>query len=278
MPVLMYHDVVAEGAEDSSGFPGRDAARYKVTPERFEDHLRAIVDTLPALPASPALPALVITFDDGGASGLAAADALERHGLRGCFLVTTNCIGTRGFLDQPAMRELHGRGHAIGSHSCSHPLRMGHWPMSRLFDEWTHSREMISSIIGGATTIASVPGGDYAPAVAEAAAAAGFTLLFTSEPTNHVRAVAGLELRGRFTINRWTTARTARDLALGNWRPRAQQAVGWNARKITKRLAGERYLQLRKVLLRHGNDVRWGDRSEFVDTTITAEAGEHAES
>jgi hypothetical protein len=34
----------------------------------------------------------------------------------------------------------------------------------------------------------------------------------------------------------------------------------WNAKKISKRLGGERYLQLRKLLLGHGNEVRWGDQ------------------
>ena len=29
----MYHDVVAAGREDESGFPGGDAARYKLTPQ-----------------------------------------------------------------------------------------------------------------------------------------------------------------------------------------------------------------------------------------------------
>ena len=42
MNALMYHDVVPEGAEDTSGFPGRDAALYKVTPRQFEAHLDAI--------------------------------------------------------------------------------------------------------------------------------------------------------------------------------------------------------------------------------------------
>ena len=42
IPALMYHDVVPAGAEDTSGFPGRDAALYKVTPELFDTHLEAI--------------------------------------------------------------------------------------------------------------------------------------------------------------------------------------------------------------------------------------------
>jgi hypothetical protein len=35
----------------------------------------------------------------------------------------------------------------------------------------------------------------------------------------------------------------------------------WNTKKMTKRLGGERYLQIRKLLLGHGDEVRWGDRN-----------------
>ncbi len=33
-----------------------------------------------------------------------------------------------------------------------------------------------------------------------------------------------------------------------------------NAKKIGKHLGGESYLQLRKLLLRHGDEMVWGDR------------------
>jgi len=286
MTVLMYHDVVPAGAEDTSGFPGRDAALYKVTPELFGSHLEAIhqlfctgggapppprtdADTSPRTSLSSArcgrrrsssdLP--TITFDDGGASALTAADALERHGFIGHFFITANYIGTRGFVTGPHLRELRGRGHVIGSHSCSHPLRIGHCSWPQVLDEWTRSRSMLSEMLGEDVHIASVPGGDFAPQVAEAAARAGFTRLFTSEPTLEARHAFGLTLLGRFTIQRWTTPDTAAALAAGEWLPCARQAVVWNAKKISKRLGGERYLQLRKLLLRHGDDVRWGDRA-----------------
>jgi peptidoglycan/xylan/chitin deacetylase (PgdA/CDA1 family) len=265
----MYHDVVPAGTEDSSGFPGRDAALYKVTPERFAAHLDAIKHSLPAPPARPAppappalpaLPALVITFDDGGVSALRAADALERRGFLGHFFVTTNYIGTRGFVTERDIRELSQRGHMVGSHSCSHPLRMGHCGWAQLLDEWSRSRSTLSDILGEDVRVASVPGGDFAPQVAEAAAKAGITRLFTSEPTRESRHAFGVTLSGRFTIQRWATAKTAAALAAGAWLPCARQAMMWNAKKATKRLGGERYLQLRKLLLGHGTDVQWGDQ------------------
>jgi len=245
---LMYHDVVATDDADASGFPGRDAALYKVTPDLFESHLRAIDGA-----------DVTITFDDGGSSAMVAADVLERYGFVGHFFMTTNYIGTRGFLDARELRALRRRGHVIGSHSCSHPLRIGHCSWSQLLDEWTRSRSILADVLGEDVQVASMPGGDFAPQVAVAAASAGFTRLFTSEPARQPRHAFGLTLQGRFTIQRWTTAGTVAALAAGDWLACARQAVVWNAKKIGKRVGGTRYLQIRKLLLGHGSEVRWGD-------------------
>lgn len=267
-PALMYHDIVAAGHEDGSGFPGRDAALYKVTPDRFEEHLSAVCEVRrpesercqPAhLGPRTSRLAPVLTFDDGGVSAMAAADALERHGLAGHFFVTGRYIGAPGFLDARQICELHARGHVVGSHSWSHPLRMGHCSRAQLADEWTWSCAALADILGSRVTIASVPGGDFAPAVAEAACAAGIQRLFTSEPSARPRIACGLVLQGRFTVNRWTTAQTVRGLVDGTWLARSRQVLTWNAKKLSKRLAGAHYLRVRRLLLRHGNEVRWGD-------------------
>ncbi len=281
MTALMYHDIVDAGAEDTSGFPGRDAALYKVTPELFASHLaalaqpRTLVADLSVLrdasvpTAAPARRTAVITFDDGGASAMRAADLLEAHHLVGHFFITSNYAGTRGFLSGREIRELAGRGHIIGSHSCSHPLRMGHCPWSQLREEWRISCGILGALLGEPVEVASVPGGDFAPQVAEAAAKAGITRLFTSEPTSESRRAFGLTLIGRYTIQRSITAETVAALAAGDWLPRARQSVLWNAKKVTKRLGGERYLQLRKLLLGHGNEVQWGDQREVQKVRST---------
>lgn len=201
-----------------------------------------------------------MTFDDGGVSALRTADILEQHGLHGSFFVTTNYIGTRGFMDARGLRDLRERGHVIGSHSCSHPLRIGHCTWPQLADEWGRSATTLADVLGEAVTVGSVPGGDFAPKVAEAAAKAGFASLFTSEPTREERYAFGLTLHGRFTIQRWTTPATVAALVLGEWLPTMRQQMAWSAKKLTKRLGGARYLRLRKLLLGHGNEVRWGDQ------------------
>lgn len=268
---LMYHDVVADGDEDRSGFPGRDAALYKVSAARFDAHVAAVADgwsrrlaehmtAHPALRSSSAQPPRpVFTFDDGGVSAMEAAAILEQRGFLGHFFITTNYVGTRGFLDARQLRELRARGHVVGSHSCSHPLRMARCPWPQLVAEWTQSRRALEDILGCAVRTASVPGGDFAAPVADAAARAGITTLFTSEPTRTLRRAFGIDVRGRFTIQRWTTTETVRGLANGAWLPRARQAVVWNAKKVTKRIGGDRYLKLRQLLIGHGDEVQWGD-------------------
>ena len=249
----MYHDLVTAGEDDRSGFPGRDAALYKVTVARFEEHIEAL-STLGSRDSG-----FIITFDDGGVSALETATILERYGFIGYFFVTTNYIGTPGFLTADQIRDLHRRGHVIGSHSCSHPLRMGHCAWPQVVDEWAQSCGVLQQIVQAKVRSASVPGGDFSPGVAEAAALAGITLLFTSEPTVGFRQAFGLRLHGRLTIQRWTTTETVRGLAAGEWLPRARQAAIWNAKKLTKRVGGAQYLKLRRLLIGHGSEVRWGD-------------------
>lgn len=45
---IMYHDVVEDGAWDSSGFPGSAAGSYKLTRQDFAQHLAAVKRAVPA--------------------------------------------------------------------------------------------------------------------------------------------------------------------------------------------------------------------------------------
>jgi peptidoglycan/xylan/chitin deacetylase (PgdA/CDA1 family) len=245
----MYHDVAPFAQREAVGFPGPLAARYKLEPAAFEAHLDALAATglrISPLDAGEAAPDVAVTFDDGGRSALLAAEALERRGWRGQFFVTSALIGTPGFLTAQEMRELAGRGHLIGSHSETHPTYMGRLTRAELDREWTRSRATIGEVLGAPPRTASVPGGYLSRELVAAAAAAGYELLFTSEPTARV-AHEGLTVRGRYTIWASTPARVAAAYARGELVACRRLWLEWNAKKLAKRVSPAAYQVLRRV-------------------------------
>jgi hypothetical protein len=260
MPItLLYHDVTPPGQEDASGFTGAGAARYKLAPAEFRAHLDAL---------AAAAPGWQLTFDDGGVSAQVIAGALEDHGWRGHFFVTTGYLGRPGFVSTAQVRDLRRRGHVIGSHSCSHPLRLSACRPAKLLDEWRRSRAVLEDVLGETVTTASVPGGFYTKAVARAAAAAGVQVLFTSEPTARPWAVAGCTVLGRYTVFRGTPAEQAAALASGCLLPRLQQALAWQVKKAAKAAGGGLYLRLRERLL------AWTDAGQACQSdTVAIESG-----
>ena len=255
---LEYHDIVAGDDFEASGFGGASAASYKLGRASFTAHLGAIaaaglevgrVDRVGPRGRAPVL----LTFDDGGSGALsAAAPALEPHGWPAHFFVTTGRIGTAGFLDAAGIRALDAAGHVIGSHSRSHPIRFAALARPEMLREWTESRAALEEVLGRPVTVASVPGGYFSRAVAETAAEAGIRLLFTSEPVSRVAEIAGCRIFGRYTLRRGSGPAEAAALAAGRPVARARQWVGWNAKKVVKRLGGRAYLALRERIFERG--------------------------
>lgn len=252
MRTLMYHDIAPLAQRDAVGFPGALAGRYKLEPEAFETHLDALAATglhVGTAPAAGAAPQVALTFDDGGASAVLAAAALERRGWHGQFFVTSARIGTPGFLSGEQLRELVRCGHVVGSHSDTHPTYMGRLTRERLDDEWTRSRAAIGEILGAPPRTASVPGGYLSRAVIASAAAAGYELLFTSEPTARVTRDQ-LVVRGRYTIWASTPAHVAAAYACGRSMACGRLWLEWNAKKLAKRSSPAAYQVLRRVRAR----------------------------
>lgn len=252
MTALAYHDVVSDAQLDSSGFPGPLAARYKLTPQRFESHLAAIAASGAAVFAggepNPARPGTVmLTFDDGGLSSLEIADAVERRGWRACFFVVSGRLGEPGFLAADQVAELAGRGHLIGSHSHSHPTYMARLAPDELADEWLRSRELLADCLGAAPVCASVPGGFYSDQVAHSAAEAGYRLLFTSDPGDRPRRVGEIDVLGRWAVWATTPAATAAAYTRPRSVARARLRLEWRAKHAAKSFSPGLYDVLRGV-------------------------------
>jgi peptidoglycan/xylan/chitin deacetylase (PgdA/CDA1 family) len=253
---LEYHDVVAGDEFDSSGFPGAASASYKLSAGDFVAHLDAIratgahvtrADRLASL--DPHTTPVFLTFDDGGAGALMqTAPLLESRGWLGHFFVVSGRVGTPGFLDAGGIRELHRRGHLVGSHSCTHPLRFSGLPMREMVREWRESREALEDILQAEVTVASVPGGYYRTSAALAAAEAGYRILFTSEPMTRVRHVGHVAVLGRYSIRRGNAPSVASALVVGHGAARSMQWATWNAKKVIKAAGGNVYLAIREVI------------------------------
>ncbi len=248
---LMYHDLVEDGYTSASGFVGAAADRYKQSPELFESHLDAIearctesqraVGVDEAMSADASSCHWIATFDDGGVSAMEAAVRLERRGGIGHFFVTTSRIGSAGFLNEQQIRQLHGAGHVIGSHSHTHPAPISALGDAQLLAEWQISVNILTDILQTPVTIASVPGGYFSNRVAQAAEAAGIRSLFTSEPRSQVTTVGKCTVLGRYTILHQTPAPTAAAFAAGDWRTCLRQRLTWDSKKLAKRVLGSVY-------------------------------------
>jgi peptidoglycan/xylan/chitin deacetylase (PgdA/CDA1 family) len=252
---LLFHDVYAVDPAES-GFEGEGAARYKLPLPEFSEQLarlEEVLETAPVLTGQEhtdfGVPA-AITVDDGGLSYHSqVAGLLEERGWRGHCFMTTGWIGRPGFLDRAQLRDLHQRGHIIGSHSVTHPTRFAACSYPEMVREWRDSRAVLEDILGTEVRTASIPGGYYSRQVAESAADAGITTLFTSEPETRIRRVQGCEVLGRYTIRRGDGPDYPALLARASG---ARQAawLKWNAKKVLKAALGAGYPKLTARLAR----------------------------
>ena len=219
-----------------SGFQSPGADRYKLPVGQFDQHLANLASL-----SSPALP-FSLTFDDGGESFYTLiADRLDRLDWRAHCFVPTDFIDRPGFLTRRHIRELDARGHHIGAHSASHPARISACSADVLRREWTESVSVLQDILGRAVRLASVPGGYYSTAVAEAAAEAGIRTLFTSEPVTHYSVVGPCTIVGRFAIRHFNaptlSARLVRTAPWTRW----AMWTDWNLKALCKPVLGPAY-------------------------------------
>ena len=247
---LMYHDVVA-GDRVESGFEGAGADHYKVAVARFERHLDAVAASgrEPFLVTSDDPGSLLFTFDDGGRSAATEiAPRLERRGWRGHFFVTTERIGTAGFLAPDEVRALHEAGHVVGSHGLTHRAltALGDDEIRR---EWTESRAALERLVEAPVTVASVPTGRYSEVVGLLAAEAGYEHVFTSEPWLEPRRLGSARAYGRFAIDARTSPERIGALCSLSRPTLLWIGGGWYVRKAAKAALGPVYDPLRRRVL-----------------------------
>jgi peptidoglycan/xylan/chitin deacetylase (PgdA/CDA1 family) len=197
-----------------------DEEHYWVSEDRF----RRILDELAAISG------VRISFDDSNLSDAEIAlPALLERGLRADFFVLAGRLGTKGSLDEDAVRELAGQGMHIGSHGMLHRLWPELNPRTR-HDELVTAREQISAIVGTDIDTAACPLGRYNRRVLTDLRRLGYRRVFTSDrrPARH-----NAWLQPRYSVLRTDTASTVRDIVLN--RPSLPHRVRAMAVGLVKR-------------------------------------------
>ncbi len=257
---LLYHDVLKNTeAISESGFVGTGPDKYKMREPLFQSHLIETSNDLNKdssfnfLQAqnSSDIKSKLITFDDGGKSAyFNIVPLLEEYNLKGIFFIATKYIDNPNFLSSNQIIELHKRGHLIGSHSHSHPSSISTLSYPDILFEWNKSCELLGNLLGKKINVASVPAGYYSSKVAKAAKEAGIDHLFTSEPTSKVHKVAGISVYGRFNLFGNASSKTAHNYIKGNPKLIFKEQFLWESKKLLKKSLGDKYLVLRKLLLK----------------------------
>jgi peptidoglycan/xylan/chitin deacetylase (PgdA/CDA1 family) len=195
LPILMYHRVDDTGSEA--------LARYRITPARFQAHLRHLRDegyrtatfdeVGEAMRLRRPLPGrrVMLTFDDGCADFLTHAWPLLREsGLDATLFVVTDRVGGTNewdagygesveLLGWDALRGLADAGVAIGSHTATHPYLTA-LTNTEIVQEAARSRAAILRELGVEPVALAYPYGDVDPAVRHLVGGSGYGYAVTT--------------------------------------------------------------------------------------------------
>jgi hypothetical protein len=130
------------------------------------------------------------------------------------------------------VRELHARGHLVGSHSHTHPDVFNKISSAQMDYEWGHSGDILRDILGEPIVAAAIPGGHGNDLTERAAASAGYSFLFTSVPRKVPWKTDGMLCIGRVCPKKGTSAR--RIAALAHGRGFTRQICLWRAKAAAR--------------------------------------------
>jgi peptidoglycan/xylan/chitin deacetylase (PgdA/CDA1 family) len=185
LPILMYHAISSRAC---TALPQTSSIEHAVKAGDFRAQLDAIVEggyrtiTLDDLDLPAAEPrSLLITFDDGHESDLiVAAPELACRNLHAIFFVVWSYLGRPGYLSCDQVIELRAQGFEIGSHGLTH-TRLTQINPAEASNELLESKRRLEDLLQELIAGLALPCGHYNDAVLEAAWAAGYRRVMTSD-------------------------------------------------------------------------------------------------
>jgi peptidoglycan/xylan/chitin deacetylase (PgdA/CDA1 family) len=223
--IVTYHELV-EGAAASPYV-------YAVTAGRMREHMRALRRR-----AAAGLGDTPVTFDDGlRCHYTIGARVLDGEGARGIFFITPKWTGAPGYMDWPAIRDLHASGHEIQSHGWSHAL-LPRCAADDLRIELVRSKEVLEDRIGSPVDAIAIPGGAYTGAVLAACAEAGYQRVYISNPWLRPSWTRNVLVIGRLMIRNSTTTERLEALLATEKRALSLPRVAYQARRVARATLG----------------------------------------
>lgn len=131
---------------------------------------------------------ILLTFDDGDASTLAALEPLRDHGFQAIQFLVANRIGKANdwdntgapLMSESQVREWLAAGHAIGSHSMTH-ARLTSLSPEVAREEIHASRRCLEDLFGVPVEAFAYPWGEWNQRLADEVAIAGYRRAFTTD-------------------------------------------------------------------------------------------------
>lgn len=189
IPVLMFHDVIAERGRGSVWFDC-SAEEFETMMQRFKSEniqpisLDQLYDHLTKGAPTPAK-AIVLTFDDNYQGFYDnALPILKKYGYPAAMFVHTNYVGDkthgRPKMDWPTLKELSkGTLVTIGSHTLSHPDDITKIPEADQVREITESKKVLEDQLGKPVPYFAYPDGKNDAATQAIVKQAGYKMAVT---------------------------------------------------------------------------------------------------
>jgi len=175
-PIMMYHNV-----------DYTDVAKPNtVSPENFEWQMAylksndfrvlSFQELVQATASGQSLPrkSAVITFDDGYENNYTHAfKILKRYGFPAIIFVSSDLVGTEGFLNWAQMREMMEDGITIGSHTRRH-VYLPDVPATKQQQEIGGSKRVLEKRLGVPVDYIAYPGGGFSDSIKQLVKEAGY--------------------------------------------------------------------------------------------------------
>ncbi|HBF35034.1 TPA: hypothetical protein DDW35_10790 [Candidatus Sumerlaeota bacterium] len=252
--VFMYHGLDPhDGRYDALS----DAEKsYVLSRETFAAHLDALEQAgrhcmgADEVWGKEAVGETLLTFDDGWKSDYDVAFPLLRaKGVSAIFFITTDWVGTPGYVTWEQLREMADAGMGIGSHGKTHRFLSTLTPLEQRL-ELADSRKVLEEKLGREIRALSLPGGRSNADTLATARDCGYKTVFTSSPGLPV-ALGGLWMVGRIAMRpNWTAEKMRVFLDDPQRTLRRMYATALVKRLAEKTLGAKRYDAVHRIFWR----------------------------